>query len=330
MPPVNPLVRSPMGNFRPDLAQGMKSYTEDMLSRGMIGMRLAPPVQVGEASGDIGRYPLGDLLRVPQTRRASGAPYASGSFELDEFNYATKDQGYVETIDDRKIKFYRNKFADLEQYTAELARQGVMARQEKNIILKATDATVMTGGLTQGVSVQWVNVATAKPVTDITEFSHLVWKNSGFIPTALACGYRHFLWLRENSQIIDRISANGAGDRVKPSDITEAMIAQALGLRELVVSGRQENTAPKGSPMTLSPMWPTDEAVLYTPHPGNGNPWEPGYMVTYHWGEDGSTIGGTIETDGDWDIRSTKVRCRMDTDEKQLYPELGFRITNLD
>lgn len=330
MPPAQVLTPSKFGSFRPDLAEGMKSYTDQMLDEGMIGMRLAPPVEVGEASGDIGRYPLGDLLRIPETRRASGAPYPTGGIELEEFNYATKDQGYVIPVDERKLKLFRNKFAQLEQYQATMARQFVGARQEERIIQRATDASVMTGALTAAVTTSWVNTATAKPITDITALSFQVFMNCGFVPNTLACSYEQFLNLRENLQIIDRISANGAGDKVKPSDITEAMVAEALGLRQLLVSKRAKNTAAKGDAMSLTLLWPSDEAVLCYVHPGNGNPFEPGFMVTYHWGEDGSVIGGTIETDGDWDTRSTKVRCRMDTDEKQLYPEMGLRITNLD
>lgn len=331
MAPVSPVTPSPsgFGNFRPDLAEGMKPFSEEMLNAGLIGLEIAPAIEMDESSGDIGLYRLGDLLRPVDTSRASGAPYKMIDFSLADFQYSTKDHGVVVPIDDRKVKLLRNRFSDLERFQALLARQIVMTSLEKRIYDAVLDATVMTGALTDSPSNEWDDLSNADPISDIREFSYQVWKNCGFTPTALALSYFQYLNLRDNPKVLARISASGAGDKIKPSDVTLSMLAQALGLEKILVSRRPVNTAAKGAAMALEPLWPDDEALLYVPHPGNGDPFAPGFAGTYHWGEDGSTIGGTIETDGDWDHRSTKVRCRMDTDEKKRYPEMGFRITGL-
>ena len=56
---------------------------------------------------------------------------------------------------------------------------------------------------------------------------------------------------------------------------------------------------------------------------------EPCIGRTFHWGEDGSTIGGTVETYRDENIRSDIVRNRLDVDEKRLVIESGHLLTNI-
>lgn len=329
MAPIAPSANSAFGNFRPDLAQGMKPFDQVMLEEGLIGLELSPAIEVGESYANIGKYRLGDLLRQYPTIRAEGTAYNTINFGLEDFTYQTRDHGVVVPLDDRRVQALRNRFADLETYAAELARQISLTGLESRIIDAALDATVMTGALTAAAGSVWSATDTADPIADITEFSYDVWNNSGYKPDTLALNYRAFLWLRENEKVLARISANGAGDKIKPTDVTEAMIAQALDLKKILVSKRQKNTAAKDAAMALTPLWPTAQALLFKAMPGGGDPFAPGFAGTYHWGEDGSVIGGVIETDGDWDIRSKKVRSRMDTDEKIRYSEMGLRITGL-
>ena len=324
-----PSAPSATGNFRPDLSQGMKSYDIEALERGLIGLKIAPAVEVGEITADIGKYPIKDLLRVHKTLRAMGAPYATGGLELGEFIYNCKDQGFMIPLDERWLKAYRNKYALAEQHAAETARQIVMTASEKRTIDKATDGSVLTGDLTDAVSTAWSNRSGSKPIDDLSEFRQAAAKNGGIMPNSLAIDVPGFENLINNDQVLSRISASGAGDKIKPTDVNLTMLGQALNIDNIHVSGRLANNAGAGLDADLDYLWPAGKALLYYQGPNPNNPFELGYMNTFHWGEDGSTIGGVIETDGDWDSRSRKVRSRMDTDEKVKYEELGFLITAL-
>ena len=317
------------GNFRPDLAEGMKSYSVEALERGLIGLQIAPVVEVGEVTADIGKYPLKDLLRIHKTIRAMGSPYATGGLELGSFVYNTKDQGFMIPLDERWLKAYRNRYGQAEQHAAETARQIVMTASEKRTIDTAMDATALTGDLTAAVSVSWDNRTTAKPIDDLSAFRQQAAKNGGIMPNSLALDIPGFEDLINNSQVLDRISASGAGDKIKPTDVNLKMLAQALNIDNIDVSGRLANMAGRDVAMDLEYLWPAAQALLYYKGPNPNNPFELNYMNTFHWGEDGSSIGGVIEVDGDWDSRSRKVRSRMDTDEERKYDELGFRITGL-
>jgi hypothetical protein len=50
-------------------------------------------------------------------------------------------------------------------------------------------------------------------------------------------------------------------------------------------------------------------------------------MRTFHWGEDGSNIGGQYETYYSDAKRCRMFRQRMDTSEKVITPECGSIIT---
>jgi hypothetical protein len=50
---------------------------------------------------------------------------------------------------------------------------------------------------------------------------------------------------------------------------------------------------------------------------------EPCLARTIHWGEDGSTIGGTVETYYEDQSRGDVVRARHEVEEKIVYTEMG-------
>ena len=50
---------------------------------------------------------------------------------------------------------------------------------------------------------------------------------------------------------------------------------------------------------------------------------------TLHWAEDGSEIGGTVETYRDESVRGDVVRVRHQTDEKMLYTQAGHLLSNI-
>jgi hypothetical protein len=56
---------------------------------------------------------------------------------------------------------------------------------------------------------------------------------------------------------------------------------------------------------------------------------EPCLGRTFHWGEDGSQIGGLMESYREEQKRSDIIRCRHDVDEKVLYTQMGHLLSNI-
>jgi hypothetical protein len=50
---------------------------------------------------------------------------------------------------------------------------------------------------------------------------------------------------------------------------------------------------------------------------------------TFHWSQDGSSIGGTVESYRDERVRGDVIRVRHDVDEIVLYPQAGHLLSNV-
>jgi hypothetical protein len=145
---------------------------------------------------------------------------------------------------------------------------------------------------------------------------------------ALIINRRVFRNLRSCSQIIDRITSSGAGTPAKATDVTTAMLAQVFDLPNIIVSGRAYDSTKEGQTTTIASTW-SDEYAMIAKIATTNDIQEPCLGRTIHWSEDGSTIGGTIESWVDADVRGTKIRVRHDVQEKILYTECGFLLSNI-
>jgi hypothetical protein len=324
MTPIPGAPTSSTGNFRQDLAQGMLAYNIAMLQEGFSALEIAPVIEVDEFMSEIGKFPLDDLLRVEDTERAFGAAYKGAGMKLEDFDYKTVDQGWTTPLDERWLNAFRHKYGQIEQHMANISRFKVMLKHNKRVIDMVTDASVFTGSLAATSSVDWDDRESAKPIDDISAWKLSAALNGGVMPNALAMGMPDFENLINNQQVLSRISASGAGDKIKPSDVTKSMLAQALGLEHIIVDRMIKNDSGRNIAKSLSWQWPANKVQLFYRGPDASNPFSLNFANTIHWGKDGSSIGGVIEVEGDWDSRSRKVRCRMDTDEKVKYEELGF------
>jgi hypothetical protein len=56
---------------------------------------------------------------------------------------------------------------------------------------------------------------------------------------------------------------------------------------------------------------------------------EPCLARTFHWGGDGSTVGGSMESYRDEPVRADIIRCRHDVQEYIINPLAGFLFSNV-
>ena len=97
-----------------------------------------------------------------------------------------------------------------------------------------------------------------------------------------------------------------------------AELAAAFGVDKVIVAGAPKNTANSGQSASIDWVW-SSSYVSVVRIPVTEDFREPCFGRTFHWGVDGSSIGGTIETYRDETVRGDVVRVRMDTDEHVLY-----------
>lgn len=319
---------SSLATLRPDLAESFMEFDLEMDSRGFVADRVFPVVEVASQAGNFGKIPIEQLLQQRDTKRAPGSGYARGTFTFTPATYACLENGAEEPVDDREARMYAEYF-DAEVIHTLRAYSAVLRNAEQRVADAVFNSTTWTGStLTTGITNEWDDATNAVPITDVEAAVQQIYDNSGLWANALIINRKVFRNLRNSDQVIERIASSGAGSPTKPSDITEAMLAQVFDLPNIIVAGASKNSAAEGQSASPAQIW-SDEYAMVCKVATSQDFREPCIGRTFHWADDGSSIGGTVETYRDESVRGDVVRVRHDTDEIVLYTEAGHLLSNV-
>ena len=313
--------------LRPDLASFLE-YDLESDRLGYVATKVFPVVEVASQAGVFGIIPVEQLLQQRTTNRAPGSGYSRGNFTFTTSTFACEEHGAEEPVDDRQAKMYREYF-DAEQVSTMRAFSAVLRNAEQRV----ADAVFNTGtwngaSLTTGITNEWDDVGNCTPITDVDAAVKKVYDGSGLWANALIINQKVFRNLRRCSQIIDAIESSGAGDPSKQSDITAEQLAQVFGLEMVIVAGASRNNAKEGQSVSPVQIW-SDEYAMVCRVATSSDMAEPCIGRIFHWAEDGSSMGGTVESYRDENIRANIIRVRHDVDELVLYPQAGHLLSNI-
>lgn len=323
-----PSPSSSLATLRPDLAESFMEFDLEMDARGFVADRVFPVVEVASQAGNFGKIPLEQLLQQRDTKRAPGSGYARGTFTFTPATYACLENGAEEPIDDREARMYKEYF-DAEVIHTLRAFSSVLRNAEQRVADAVFNTSTWTGSsLTTGVTNEWDDATNAVPITDVEAAVQQIYDNSGLWANALVINRKVFRNLRNTDQVIERIASSGAGSPTKASDITEAMLAAVFDLDHIIVAGASKNGAKEGQDASPEQIW-SDEYAMVCKVATSQDFREPCIGRTFHWADDGSSIGGTVETYRDEVVRGDVVRVRHDTDEIVLYAEAGHLLSNI-
>lgn len=313
-----------LSTLRPDLAGALMEFDLQANIDKMIGLKVAPVLEVAKPLGNYGVVPIEQLLKTRDTSRAPGGRYNQGGGKFEPGSFLCKDHGFEEPVDDRESEMYADYF-DSELIAAMRARHAVLQGYESRVIAAALATTHTTTCTTI-----WTNSGAA-PITDTTSAMGLFFHQFGRKANGLVISWPRFNVLKDNPQIIDRIKFAGILNPDRES-ITAQAIAQIFDIEEVIVAEAVYNSANEGAAdaaaaATLATLWPETQMLLFC-RPKTVDIREPAFMRTFHWGEDGSQIGGIIEAYRDESRRSNMIRSRMDTDEKVVYDQAALLMND--
>lgn len=320
-----PSPSSSLATLRPDLAGSLEEFNLLADRMGFIAPRVLPVIEVMKQSGNFGIIPVEQLLGERSTARASGSGYSRGSWKFEPGTYATEEHGWEEPIDDREAAQYRDYF-DAEVVSTQRALDAVLRNAEIRAADLLFNATTWAAHKT-AVTNEWDDAANATPITDVHNGKKAIYAASGMWPNALIVNVKVAENLAMCDQIVDRSKSQGFMD-VRKGAITHQQLAMALGIEELIVAGAPKNTANDGQAVSLSPIW-SDEYAMLAVVARTADPREVCVGRTFHWAEDGSAVGGTVETYRDETIRGDVVRVRHDVDEKVRYVQCAHLFENI-
>jgi hypothetical protein len=322
-----PSPTSSLATQRPDLATFLEFDLESEKA-GYIATQVFPVIDVQSQAGNFGKIPIEQLLQQRDTKRAPGSGYARGNWTFEPAVYATEEHGAEEPVDDREAKMYAEYFA-AEQISTMRAFSAVLRNAEQRVADAVFNATTWNGAsLTTGITHEWDDATNCVPLTDVEAAVQKIYDNSGLWANALVINRKVFRNLRNSNQVVDRIESNGAGNAAKPSDITVQMLAAAFDLDYIIVAGTSKNGAREGQAATPTQIWSGEYAMVCRVST-SADMRDPCIGRTFHWTQDGSSIGGTVESYRDERVRGDVIRVRHDVDELVLYPQAGHLLSNI-
>lgn len=300
---------------RPDLGATLMQYDLQASMAGFRGLELMPVMEVAEQSANIGRIKLSQLLSEAETARQSGGGYNRDNFTFDEFFYATQEHGFEVPLDERLTRIYR-RFFDAEVVATARARHKVLANQEKRICTKLCDSGSFTN---EAAAAVWSNHSSATPIADVRKRLIAVRAACGLIPNVVAMDWEAYMHACECDEVLDRIANTNPN---QPKLVNEQSLATVFNVEKVIVFGSQKNTAnPKAAPSLSSHWTRTVVGVGVRSMGGDNDLINPSVGRSFHWSEDGSQIGATIEQYRSDEKRCDVIRARMDIDERVIYSE---------
>lgn len=316
-----------LATLRPDLAGSFMEFELEAQRRGFIAADVFPVLEVKKASGLFGKFTIEQLLQEPDTLRAPGAAYNQTKTTFSKDTFATVEHGLQVPVDDNEAAMYAE-FFDAEQLAASRAIDGVLRAAEKRVADAVFNTTTWTGSaLTTAITNEWDDATNATPRADVKAAMVRVWNNSGLLANALIINHQVFDNLIDVDEIISRLKFAGITDP-RPGMITREALAQALGIQQVIVGRSPRASNKHGQSTTIASIW-DDEYAMVGKVATSQDVKEPCIGRIFHWGEDGSSPSGTIESYRNEDRRSDMIRVRQQVDEKTLYAEAGHLLSNI-
>ncbi|HBE72472.1 MAG TPA: hypothetical protein DDW52_30430 [Planctomycetaceae bacterium] len=329
-----PAPTSSLITLRPELAT-FEALDSEMNTRGYIATRLMPPHEVGMASGTYSAVTLKSLLAHADadTKRSNTGGYNRGDYEFEERTFKTERSGWEERVDERELAMYTD-FFDLEDMARMRAWEVVLNRLEAEVIDSTVNASV-TAARTNAAGALWTDLVNATPLDDVQVACEAVWARTGLWPNVMGISRKTFKYLRRCVQVLNAIKSDGAGDSALQERVSASMVAEALGLEEVVISDAIQNTANRAKTPVVASRFPDDKAWISV-RSISRDVKQPQYGRILHWGGDGSEISdsderliGVVESYEEPQTSSQWIRVRHDVDHHVQYPEAGQVITGV-
>ena len=291
---------------------------------GLIGSQLLPLQNVDAKAGTYLKVQLaaGELLSNNALNRESGSNYSRGIRSFASANFATSEFGLEELLpDDASADL--NRFFSYESETAKFLLRQLKLSHEKRVadLLWAGTTPFTIADQTRAVAYTQALVATVDIARDVAA-AKLALAQYGYESNCVAMSANVFELIRRSTllqnQFFGVISSTGA--RL----LSEAEIAAALGVQNLLIGRAAYNTAGKNKSYTGSFVVPDTKIIVGQVSGGEFT--AGGIGRTLVW--TGDAAGGFVSESYRDDARRSQVlRVRMNTDEVVIDPNAAVRIT---
>lgn len=334
---------------RLDLSFGYGEFSLMANRNKFIGLRVLPPIGVAQEAAEFPKISIESLLtKVENTERAKDGTYSRGDWNWDSDNYAVKEHGVEEVVDDATIERYGDVLR-AEQISANRAINRVLQKLEYDIAAAVFNTTTWTGAsLTTAIGTPWTTKATADPIANIDAAHDKVNASSGQDANTLVVTKKGFRSMVRTDRLEGLLKYDASELLVAISNgQNQSMVSEIVsGLKDLlqvdqILIGRGfQNTADEGQPASLTRFWDDTMAMLCCVHDdgldGDLESMMPQVGRTIFTNKNdeplpGSSDGGSgsliMDEYREEKVRGSVLRPRNKRHIKILHPEAGHLLT---
>lgn len=313
--------------FRADLTGALVEQAASWESN-LIGVKAAPPVTVEAKAG---LYPVfnlaaGNLLRSEVKARAPYAKFARGNRAYDQDTYGTLEYGFEEAVDDTIAKDVA-RFFDAEMFAAKQALRKVKLAHEIRCSSLFMSTTNFGSATNSGTAYTIANIATFDIGLDVeSALNRLRQKGEDTSNAVVIMSDDVFIRARASTKLQNRLRGIGvSSDTIL--NVTEDAVAQALGVKQVLVGRAYYDAADEGQSFSASAIW--GNTYMWVGNVGTGGSsymslFDGGAAYTLTWGQYGPPFG--VETYRDESIKANIVRSSQHVTEKVVNSNAGTLI----
>ena len=293
-----------------------------------VAGQVFPMVPVTKKTDLYWQWDLGDLLRRTAKKRAPGTESAGTGFTLTTAAYSTEKTSLHQDLPWDIIE-EADESLDLENGTTRSLIHHVQMQQEfdwADTFFKAGVWGIDKDGAGADFT-QW-NLASSTPIINVRAFMREVQKKTGFHINTITVGAEVWDTLIDHPAMVDRIKATGQGS--SPAVITEAMVAEILGIPRVFVADMVNATSNEGATLTTDHIVDA-KGTLLTYSPAAPSRIEP--SAGYTFARKGRTVpNGFGVSVNRFDIdknEATRIEAQADWDQKLVASDLGLFMENV-
>lgn len=299
------VIKDSTATLRPDLSVALQEFATQKAVARLAGLRVLPLFESATDTGEYAVFKRENVLEVPDTARSEGG-YNRVTATVGSKTFQCEEHGLEFVLSDKKAKKYA-RYMDFERAMAETLYYKILLGHERRTqTLLATLTLIAATG-------KWSAAAT-NVIGDVDTRATALGNACGVAKSELSL-------LVTNTDFQNILSNTELRDRVKYTtripgmqDQQAQLVAEALGLKEVVVATAGYNTKNKGVAPVISGVWTAGRAFLYLAADEGASLETPCIGRTILWTGDSPELP-VVETYRDETVRSNVLRVRGDLDE---------------
>jgi|ERR671923_2269611 hypothetical protein len=290
-----------------------------------IGHLVMPQIGVEAKEGTYPKIQIaGGMLATPgSTVRERGGSYGEITRNWTSDNYACKDRGLKEPVDDTDAKDLA-RFFNVEAAAARLTLRNMRLDHEVRVKDETINTTNYGAATNSTVAYTNANLATIDFPADVLAAidrieDNVQMANTIVIPKAV------FTRLCLSTKLQNWVRGTLRGSAEMPVNAENiAASFRDFGIEQVLIGRARYNTAAKGAAKSMAQVWPNTHVWVGNVNASANTPMDGGAGFTFVWNEEGGLF--VTETYRDEDRRSNMVRVRQHTTEKVTDPTGGTLI----